>query len=344
MSAETATTPELSVVIATHNRAQMLRRCLDSLAAQTADPASFEVIVANDGSSDGTAAMVDGIATPYKLRHLRLAQGGQPRAQNAGIEAAAAPICLTLDDDIVASPTLIEAHIAGHREDPRTIGVGALTQAPIADDDWFALAVSRGWAEHYENLAQRPANWTDCFGANVSFPRQALLDAGGIATDLVVAFDFDIALRLSQRGYVPRFLPAAHGVHDDKRKGTRATLRDATRQGTMHVELFRRYPERLTELLSWSHGAGRVELELRRLAVTCRIPPVLLAFPGRFLPGDGRRMIWLHFVRRIAFWRGVRKSVDRYDWWALTHVDATSAPPETAGGISLLFLEGGVPL
>lgn len=344
MSTGTAPMPELSVVIATHNRAQMLRRCLDSLAAQTADPASFEVIVADDGSSDGTAEMVEGLEGPYELRQLRLSQRGQPGAQNAGIEAARAPVCLTLDDDIIASPTLIEAHIAAHREDARTIGVGALTQAPIAAGDWFAQAVSRGWAEHYENLAQRQASWTDCFGANVSFPRQALLDAGGIATDLVVAFDFDIALRLTQRGCVPRFLASAHGIHDDKRKGTRATLRDAARQGTMHVELYRRYPDHLLELLNWSHSAGRVELELRRIAVLCRVPPVLLAFPGRFLPGNGRRMIWLHFVRRIAFWRGVRKSVDRYEWWALTHVDPTSAPPETAGGISLLFLEGGVPL
>ncbi|HEX5713232.1 MAG TPA: glycosyltransferase family 2 protein [Solirubrobacterales bacterium] len=336
--------PELSVVIATHNRAQMLHRCLDTLAQQTADPDSFEVVVVNDGSSDGTAELVEGIDVPYALRQLRLNKAGQPSAQNAGIEAAAAPVVLTLDDDIICSPTLIEAHIEGHRENPRTIGIGALTQAPIADDDWFALAVSRGWAEHYENLAGRQANWTDCFGANVSFPRQALLDAGGIATDLVVAFDFDIALRLSERGYVPRFLPQAHGIHDDKRKGTRATLRDATRQGTMHVELSRRYPNRLTELLDWSHGAGRVELELRRIAVNLRVPAALLAPLGRLLPGEGRKMIWLHFIRRIAFWRGVRKSVDRYEWWALTHVDITSSAQETAGGISLLFMEGAVPL
>ena len=42
---------ELSVLIATHERREILGRCLDSLAAQTADPAAFEVIVADDGSS-----------------------------------------------------------------------------------------------------------------------------------------------------------------------------------------------------------------------------------------------------------------------------------------------------
>jgi glycosyltransferase involved in cell wall biosynthesis len=336
--------PELSVVIATHNRAEMLRRCLDSLCEQTADPSSFEVIVADDGSGDGTAELVDGYPAPFELRQLRLQQGGQARAQNIGIEAARGAAVLTLDDDVIASPTLIEAHVRAHRGNSHTIGVGALTQAPLGDDDWFTQCIARGWSEHYEELETRPANWADCYGANVSFPRQALLDAGGIATDLLVAFDLDVALRLSEAGCVPRFLPEAHGVHDDKRKGMREILRDATRQGTMHVDLAERYPHRMIELLNWSRGAGRVELELRRLVVLCRIRPNLFAGLGRFLPGQGRKMIWLHFVLRIAFWRGVRRRVDRREWWILTHVDPTSAPPETAGAISTLFLEGGFPL
>ncbi|HYJ22790.1 MAG TPA: glycosyltransferase family 2 protein [Solirubrobacterales bacterium] len=310
--------PELSVVIATHNRHQMLRRCLDALATQTADPATFEVIVADDASSDGTPEVVEGLTTPYSLRLLRLSKHGQAGAQNAGIEAAAGIVCLTLDDDVIASPTLIAAHLEAHREDPRTIGVGALTQAPISEGDWFARSVARGWAEHYENLAGRPARWTDCFGANVSFPRQALLDAGGIATDLDVAFDFDIALRLCQRGCVPRFLPEAHGIHDDKGKGTRGMLRDAARQGAMHVELSRRYPDRAEELLNWRLGP-RTERLFRRLALACKVHPVLLAAPGHLLPGDGRKMIWLHFVRRLAFWGGVREAVTKPEWKQLTH-------------------------
>jgi glycosyltransferase involved in cell wall biosynthesis len=329
---------ELSVVIATHNRHAMLRRCLDSLAAQTADPASFEVIVADDASSDGTPEVVEGLATPYSLRLLRLSKHGQAGAQNAGIEVAAGTVCLTLDDDVIASPTLIAAHLAAHREDPHTIGIGPLTQAPIDGGDWFARSVSRGWAEHYENLAGRPARWTDCFGANVSLPRQALLEAGGIATDLDVAFDFDIALRLCQRGCVPRFLPTARGVHDDKGKGTRGMLRDAARQGAMHVELAKRYPDRAGELLSWRRG-GRTERLLRRLALATRVHPVLLAACGRFLPGDGRKMIWLHFVNRLAFWGGVREVLTPPEWKLLTHAPARRAKLAMASPLGLVAVE-----
>ena len=46
--------PRLSVVIPTHNRKAILERCLQALAVQTLPPAEFEVIVVDDGSSDGT--------------------------------------------------------------------------------------------------------------------------------------------------------------------------------------------------------------------------------------------------------------------------------------------------
>ena len=97
---------ELSVLIATRNRRDLLRRCLDSLAEQTADPARFEVIVADDGSGDGSAAMTEELETPFRLRLLRLGGGGQAAAQNAALELAEGAACLFLDDDVVASPEL----------------------------------------------------------------------------------------------------------------------------------------------------------------------------------------------------------------------------------------------
>ena len=65
-----ATEPQLSIVIASHNRAELLRRCIDSLSRQDAEPASFEVIVADDGSDDGTAAMAEALRPPFRLRVL----------------------------------------------------------------------------------------------------------------------------------------------------------------------------------------------------------------------------------------------------------------------------------
>jgi glycosyltransferase involved in cell wall biosynthesis len=331
LEAAETTQPKLSVIVASHNRRELLRRCLKSLCRQTEDPAGFEVIVADDGSDDSSAEMAEAFEAPFRLRVLRLPKSGHAAAQNAAIERAEAPVCLLLDDDVVASPELVAAHIAGHRDAPATIGVGALTQGPLAANDWYAHAFARGWGEHYAELSARDARWTDCYGANLSVPRETLLEIGGVSTDLPAAKDFDLALRLRRAGCVPVYLPRAHGTHDDQKRRDRM-LADARRQGAMHVELATRFPEAASTLLDWRAGAGPHELALRRAAIATRFPPSLLAWMGRFVPGDGRKMIWLHFVRRLAFWIGIRRSTSRRGWDLVTHDRTAEAVAEGLTG------------
>ncbi len=306
---------ELSVLIASHNRKELLRRCVDSLAAQT-QPASFEVIVADDGSDDGTAEMVEGLRMPYRLRALRLEKGGKSAALNAAIDAAAGDVCVFLDDDVIASPELVAAYLKAHR-DETLLGVGAIVQRPPDARDWYAHAFAKAWGEHSEELAGRPARWTDCYGANFSAPRSVLREIGGFTVGLQIAEDFDIALRLCRAGCVPTYVPQAEVVHDDQKRCGRM-LADARGQGIVHVELAERFPETRADLLDWHSGAGSVELAVRRLCVGLHVPPAALAWLGRFVPGEGRKMIWLHFVRRVAFWGGVRQRVGRTDWTRLT--------------------------
>src|SRR5689334_12557796 len=110
---------ELSIIIATYNREQRLRVCLQSLARQTQPAADFEVLVVVDGSTDGTREMLARLRTPYALRTLWQPNSGQCAAQNRGIAEAAGRYCLLMDDDIVASPALVAEHLRLHRERER---------------------------------------------------------------------------------------------------------------------------------------------------------------------------------------------------------------------------------
>lgn len=305
------------MLIASHNRRELLRRCLDSLCAQSAPGDSFEVIVIDDGSSDGSGEMVAGLETPFELRLLRLEGEGKYRAINTAVEAAATPACLILDDDVIASPGLVAAYITAHREEPRTLGIGALTQQPPDGRDWYAHAFAKGWNEHYGDFESRPAAWSDCYGANFSAPRSALLEIGGFDTGLKIAGDLEIGLRLVESGAIPRYLADAHGVHDDQKR-SRKMFSDASRQGAAHIELARMHPGAADEFLDWERGAGPKELRLRRLLIALRVPVRPLAGLGALLPGEGRKMVWFHVVRRFAFWRSVRLSVDRAGWRRLT--------------------------
>ncbi len=307
---------ELTVVIASHNRHQLLRRCLEALGRQTQDPGSFEVIVADDGSTDGSAEMVEGLKAGPRLRLLRLPKVGKAVALNAAVDASAGAVCLLLDDDVIASPELVAAHLAGHRNGP-AVGIGPLTQRPPAGRDWYATAFAVAWDERYRELEQRPARWSDCFGGNLSVPRRTLLEAGGFATDIPSAEDIELGYRLWRAGCALNYLPHAHGLHDDQKRGPRM-LEDRRRYAGAYLEVAERHPDVLPEVLGPFRAAGDRWVGLRRLLIALRVPPRVPAALGRLVPGQGRRMEWFHFVTKLAFWSGLRDNVGRQRWKRVT--------------------------
>lgn len=306
------------MVIPSYNRRAMLERCLTALTGQTHDPSSFEVVVVDDGSSDGTTEMVEALDTPFQLRLLRQGQGGWAAAQNAGIEASAGRICLLIDDDIVASPHLVAAHVAAHAAAPgAAIGIGPLTQEPHRDNDWYARTFAAEWDKHYAALARRQPTWMDCYGGNLSMPRAALLEAGGFASDLAAAADVEFAFRLCEAGAAPIFFAGADAVHDDQKPGARL-LRDAELRGVAYLQIAARHPGAEADLLgTFGEGSPR-EQAVRRLLIGLRVRPQLLSALGRAVPSPGWRAFLYHAIQRFAFWRSVRRGVDRARWRALT--------------------------
>jgi len=308
---------ELSVIVATHNRRELLRRCLKSLTEQTQDPASFEVIVADDGSEDGTAEMAESLDTPHALKVLHLAKSGKVGALNAAIEEMAGSVCLFLDDDIVASPGLVAAHLTAYREEPKALGIGALTQSPPAGRDWFGRAHAKSWNERYDGLASRQPDWPDCYGGNFSAPRESLRKVGGFASDLEAIEDIELGYRLCEAGCRPLYLSEARGIHDDQKSRNRI-LADMSRFGSFCAEFVERLPATRSKLLGWFLDTTPREVMLRRLLLTLRVEPRTIAPLGALVPGVGRRQIWFGFVSRYAFWRGARAAMSRKRWLQTT--------------------------
>ncbi|HVY77831.1 MAG TPA: glycosyltransferase [Solirubrobacterales bacterium] len=304
---------ELSVIVATHNRGKLLGRCLEALCGQSLERERFEVIVADDGSEDDTAAIAERYAARLQLRLLGLDKGGQAAAQNAAIEAATAPLCLFLDDDCIPDPGCLAAHLEAHRGEARLIGIGALTQAAPEARDWYAHAFAAAWNGHYERLAEKVPSWTDCYGGNLSVRRDALAEVGGFSIDIGVEEDADLAFRLYRASCAPTFVAGGHAIHDDQKLRARL-LGDSLRQGAGHIELARRYPDARPKLLGWFSEPTPRDVTLRRALLALRLPPTLLASLGRLLPSAPKRMLWFYFVSRYAFWLGVRRSVGR-DYW-----------------------------
>ncbi len=271
------------------------------------------MLVADDGSSDGTAEMVEGFEAPFRLRLLRLEQGGQATAQNAAIAAAEGSICLFLDDDMIASPELVAEHIAAHRRDPMTLAVGQLTQEPVRGNDPYAHAFARRWNARYDELATRELDWADCYGGNLSAPRATLREIGGFATDLPSSEDLEVSLRLCRAGCAPRYLPGAHAVHDDQKPG-KTILAHERRFGAFCAWFVDRQPTTRGRLLGWFEQTTTREIVLRRLLLAFRPSPRALVAAGRLVPARARD-VWFGFVSRYAFWRGVHGAMGRNEWW-----------------------------
>ncbi len=107
--------PEFSVVVPTYNREEILPEVLAALEAQEGGP-SFEVIVVDDGSTDGTGAWLQSHSFAYPMQLLVQENRGPAAARNAGVAAAKGRWVAFLGDDTVPSPGWLAAHRQAHRQ------------------------------------------------------------------------------------------------------------------------------------------------------------------------------------------------------------------------------------
>jgi len=111
--------PLMSVVVCTFNRAPLLARALGALCGQTMDPALFEVIVVDDGSTDDTRQVVDAFGSLLPVKYAYQANSGLATGKNQGLFLSRGAIVLFLDDDDVADSRLLEEHYRSHQEHPQ---------------------------------------------------------------------------------------------------------------------------------------------------------------------------------------------------------------------------------
>ncbi|HMJ11304.1 MAG TPA: glycosyltransferase family A protein [Polyangiaceae bacterium] len=231
--------PELSIVTPTFNRHERLGRVLLALEQQTIARERFEVVVVDDGSTDGTAEWLAGRAYTFPLRLLRQQNSGPAKARNAGVQAATSDLILFLDDDVVPVPELVAEHLSSHA-DPQTPAVvmGPLASLPHYAQPWVAweqaqvekqyVAMQRG---DYEPSFRQ--FWT----GNASVARQHLLAAGLFNAEHKRGEDIELGFRLFERGLKFRFNPRARGLHHAERS-LDSWQHAHESYGTLEVELF----------------------------------------------------------------------------------------------------------
>ena len=207
-----------SVVIPTYRRPEVLLRVLEGLARQT-DPPSFEVVVIDDGSGDGTAARLGAYRPSHPFRFATQANSGPAAARNAGVRLARGSTILFLGDDTVPEPPLLAVHAAAHAERrPYPVAVLGYTTWP-ADRrvSPFLTQINEYGLQFGYRLIQDPESvpFNFFYTSNISLPRSLLLDAGLFDTTFPHAAweDIEMAYRLTGAGMRIVYRPAAVARH-----------------------------------------------------------------------------------------------------------------------------------
>ena len=263
---------DVSVIIATRNRRDTLRGTLESLSRQTLAPS--EIIVVDDGSSDGTGAVVT--RDFPDIVYLRREQpGGPAAARNIGVRASRSALIAFTDDDCTPPPGWLESHLA-YYVDP-TVGAVGGPQVPPVPNFYDQVDFVR-YADRFYSGVRRVdqlSGWEGLATSNMSVRRAIFDEVGYFDESFRTGADPEFTRRLVRDGGYSLIVDPALAVAHMKSHTLRSYLRT-----------------------HFHRGCGAVLLDIREGSLTLR----------RFLPLPNLRLAWREWgTFRRHFGGGLRR-------------------------------------
>ncbi len=267
--------PFVSVIIPTYNRCELVRQTLESLAQQTYPSSHFEVLLCDDGSTDGTREMVQSLQAPYRLHYMWQANKGRATARNLGLRQAQGEIILFLDGDMFADADLVAEHVASHRAHPNVLVRGEIRlPSEIREANLFtSLAMAP-----LDNLADQTADkdgflpYSLALTGNLSLTKSASERIGPQDESFDASYawdDVDLGYRADRLGYRLFFNRRALTWHYDyvrtmEQQGRRLRILSQS----VHF-LFQKHPELQGTIamfrdkgdIEWGRAASRLLLK-----------------------------------------------------------------------------------
>ena len=203
--------PAVSVVIPTFNRKRFLVQALESVQGQTFT--DFEIIVVDDGSSDGTGERIAGFAG---VRVIRQENRGVSSARNAGIASSSGELIAFLDSDDLWKPEKLACQVAFHREHPRA-------RISQTEEVW----IRNGRRANPKKKHRKHGGWIfrECLPLCIVSPSAVMMnrvlfgEVGLFDESLPACEDYDMWLRVASRypvHLIPEPLVVKRGGHPDQ--------------------------------------------------------------------------------------------------------------------------------
>ncbi|HEY2554240.1 MAG TPA: glycosyltransferase [Candidatus Cybelea sp.] len=270
---------EFSVVIATKDRRDFLAGALESLQAQAGAP-PFEVIVVDNGSTDGTRGEVEAYASARRpVRYLAQPEPNRGKSRNLGVEAALGRYVAFCDDDVRLPAGWLAAHAAAQSGDDYVVNGPILNVASV-------------------DVTPKPvaANYSRAFlcTCNASLAKRAFERVGGFdeSFDLYGWEDTELGVRLRESGCRWRFAWSAYLWHlkPDVRGALEVEARKAVEKARMASRFLAKHPSGRARLATGAHPLNL--FRARHL-----LPEALLAYYAG-ISKSARAPAWLRALSR----------------------------------------------
>jgi glycosyltransferase involved in cell wall biosynthesis len=213
--------PRISAIVCTRNRCSALAQLLESLASlEVPAELPWELVVVDNGSTDGTAALLDACATRLPINRAYEGHKGLSRARNAGLRAARGDILAFTDDDCIPAPDWLSAIANEFDAEPALSGLGGRVELHDPRDFPITIRTSRE-RERLTRVFQLPALMVGC---NMAFRRSAMEAVGdfdvtlGAGTPVGSAEDTDYLYRALLLGLRIEYVPTVQVAHNHGRR------------------------------------------------------------------------------------------------------------------------------
>jgi molybdopterin-guanine dinucleotide biosynthesis protein A len=254
--------PRVTAVIPAYNEARCIAACIKSLLAQ--DIGRIEIIVADDGSSDGTADL----AASLGARVVRCAHGGPGAARNAGVREARGNIIVLVDADMTFVPDYVSKLVSPIVKDGALASYHWDELVSNWENPW---ARCETWYLGMQDRRRQPVEMPERQYVYRAVRRDFFLDSGGFAEDWGRSDDGSIATRT---GVFAVPAPGATCFHTNA-SGPAEVLGDAVWRGKTMIALKERSSKVLMSFL-WHHNPLPAFLRGLRLAAAKGEPRLAL--------------------------------------------------------------------
>jgi glycosyltransferase involved in cell wall biosynthesis len=290
---------QLSVIVCTHNRKQMLIGCLDSIAnsLSRAQPLEAEIVVVDNASEDGTAAAVAewSARCRFPVQFLYEERRGPVPARNCGFRAARGTLLVFIDDDCLMDEDYASNALRCDARNPEMVLYGGRVE--LGDPTDLPLTIKTDRTPRRWNIAMRSArheNLGNCLhGCNMMMRRSLLGKVGPF--DERTDNDIDLVYRCYIAGITIEYVPEIAVFHYHGRKtateGYKVFRIYMIQMGALYAKYLLREPELCRQILWDLRSAARE----------------VMGQGNTFLPEIGfshKHRLYYNAIGVLKYWRG----------------------------------------